>query len=897
MKLPALWIAAAFAAGIEASRLAGPPVAACAICAATAVVTASLLLWLRREPFACAIAWTFALLAWAATGATARGIEHARVTPDSVAQLIANGKLDTSFPLRWQGRLRGDPADRPWGREYLIDLEKIQTANASSPVRGGLRLTLYSDDAEPKDKDDLRAGDRVEALVKAQQPRNFNDPGAFDARSYLAAQGVDLTGSLRSAELLTPIDRPAPGIRQRLARMHGTLLARVDRLFARQPETVALLRAMLLGDRSFVDTGTVVAFQKTAAYHILVVAGLHTGALVVFLLWICRRIRLGIAPTILVTMVALAAYVGVVEDRPPIFRAALMAAIYLLARPLFRRVDLLNTVALAALCLLLWNPALLADSSFQLSFLAAGVIAVLAVPWMERTTAPYRAGLAHLGDVTRDVVHPPKIAQFRIEARAASRWLSANLPQSIAARSSMFIIGPARLGLRLCELFSLSIAIQLGMLPLLAQDFHRISISGPVSNIPAVLLTSIIVPLGFLCLALSFVWMRAAAFLAHLLAVLATALLRTIEWFSRLPHLSYRIPGPPIWLEVAFFLTLIALAASARSVLAQRSGRIARRKLPPPIAWQEWTAVAAVAICALLVATYPFAPRLALGKTEVTVLDVGQGDSIFVGFPDGETMLVDGGGLAGSEWIKGMRSAPDVGEEVVSPYLWSRGIKRLDVVALTHAHEDHLGGLVSVLRNFPVRELWIGRDVDSAEFTGLLAEARQRGVQIVHKSEGDTLQWGDVHGKVLWPPREDPAKEASNDDSLVMRIEDGANSFLLTGDIEQPEEKNIVAQGEMLASDFLKVPHHGSKTSSTAPFLAAVEPRIAVVSVGAGNAYGHPSASVVQRYADDGVRLLRTDQDGAVTASSDGRTIDVRAFLATRNSDNQTNAAVANAYK
>src|SRR5208283_3937631 len=152
----------------------------------------------------------------------------------------------------------------------------------------------------------------------------------------------------------------------------------------------------------------VVAFQKTAAYHVLVVAGLHVGALVVFLFWLCRRLRFSPVLTSVVTLSLLLAYVGVVQDRPPILRAALIAAFYLCARPLFRRVELLNTISLAALAILLWKPSALSDSSFQLSFLAAGVIAALAIPWIERTSEPYRVGLRHLGDVTRDGAYPPK---------------------------------------------------------------------------------------------------------------------------------------------------------------------------------------------------------------------------------------------------------------------------------------------------------------------------------------------------------------------------------------------------------------------------------------------------------------------------------------------------------
>jgi competence protein ComEC len=874
MKLPGVWIVTAFAAGIAMSdrwpHSPRPWIAA----AALGVLLAGALLWRKRIVAAGAVA----LVAWAALGGLSLAVERATIPANHVPRLFAAGRLDASQPLRWRGRLREDPAALPWGRRYVIDLEQVEAAGEILPVSGGMRANLYGEAHLASAPEDLRAGDRVEVLIRARPPRNFLDPGAFDAKGYLAGQRIDLTGSLRSGELLQLIDRPRPTFQQRLARARGNLLARLDDLFAGQPERDAVLRAMLLGDRSFVDSEVVTAFQKTAAYHVLVVAGLHVGALVVFVFWVCRRLRLSIGMTSLVTLAALAAYVGVVEDRPAIFRAALMTALYLCGRPLFRRIELANSVALAALLILLARPASLADSSFQLSFLAAGVIAGVALPWIVRSSAPYRAGLRHLGDVTRDGAHAPKIAQFRIEMRAAASRLESWLPPWLTPRAATFLTAPIRAGLRLWEIVLLSVVIQWGMMPLLAQDFHRVSLVGPVSNIPAVILTGFIVPLGFLTLIVTFVWGHLALLLGKALGFCAGMLLATTEWFSRLPHMSYRIPGSSTWLIAAFFAALISLAIAARAGALWRMNRTARRQFSPPIAVAEWTSASILVGLTVLVAWHPFAPRLDRGRLEVSVLDVGQGDSIFAAFPGDRTMLIDGGGLAGSEWIGGHRSGIDVGEEVVSPYLWSRGLKRLDVVALTHAHHDHLDGLRSVLDNFRVGELWVGRDEQTQAFESLLAEARAHGVSIMHKAEGGAFDWDGVRGEVLWPPDAGPVSEASNDDSIVLRLTDGRIRFLLAGDIQERVEESLVEEHAPLGADFLKVPHHGSRTSSTIAFLAAVTPRVAVISVGEANPFGHPSQDVVERYERGGVRLLRTDRDGAVTALTDGQNISVHAF-------------------
>jgi competence protein ComEC len=174
--------------------------------------------------------------------------------------------------------------------------------------------------------------------------------------------------------------------------------------------------------------------------------------------------------------------------------------------------------------------------------------------------------------------------------------------------------------------------------------------------------------------------------------------------------------------------------------------------------------------------------------------------------------------------------------------------------------------------------LWIGRDEETPAFKALLAEALTRGVTIVEKERGSNFQCGGIEGDVLWPEDISAVAQASNDNSLVMRLKDNAVRFLLPGDIEKKVEAGLVRDGSEINADFLKVPHHGSKTSSIEAFVTAVAPRVAVVSVGEGNQFGHPVEDVVARYARAGARFLRTDRDGEVTALTDGHTLDVRTF-------------------
>jgi competence protein ComEC len=864
MKLPSLFPVCLFAGGILLSielkkfALLSPRFI---IFTALMILLFGYIAFLRNWILAAAL---FSAGAWLTLGLAASNLERASVPANLAGTLIQSGKLDAVTALRWRGSLRSDPLPVPWGVRYEINLEEVETSTGVTPVTGGLRLTYYTAEGTRADPPPAGAGDRIEVLARARPVNNYGDPGSFDFRGYLARQNIQLQATLRNGQLLTILDRSRLTLSGRFARLRGSFLASLNDLFASRPDEGALARAMLLGDRSFVEHDDIVDFQKTGVYHVLVLAGLHVGALAAFFLWAGRRLRLGLLPRILLTLLALAAYASIVEDRPPILRAVLMAAVFLSAKLIYRRMDLINVAAVSALVILAVRPSEITDASFLLSFSAVATIGAIAIPCIARSTELYRLSLDHLSDVTCDVSHAPRLIQFRLEMRAMGAWISARLPRFAAPFGSGLAVHAFRTALYLAEIIFISAILQLGMLPPLAYYFHRVALAGPFANVPALLLTGLAVPIGFLTLAASLVSHSLAVLLAKCLGFILAILEAAVRWFASVHAASYRIPGPSIALMAVYVGLAVVLSAAIR--------------MHWRFWWQSGAAMALLAT-AVIIATHPISPRLTPQRLELTVLDVGQGDSLFLSFPRGRTMLVDAGGELGTFHSGGMRSGIDVGEDVVSPYLWSRGLKTIDVVALTHAHEDHLGGLPAIFENFRVGELWVGRDIQSAAYRQVLAAARAHGVPVRHLKQGDSFSEDGVSGSVLWPDDDSEAQAAKNDDSLVLRLTDGAETLLLAGDIERPSERRILSEEQPVEVNFLKVAHHGSKTSTTDPFLSAAHPAIAAISVGRDNIFGHPSPEVTARLEAAGVRVYRTDRDGAITVSTDGNSLSVSTFL------------------
>jgi len=874
MRLPAVVLAALFSGGVALGLY--PPIArfalshtfllSCFVAAGCLFFAGLFLMSLHRL----CLAASSAALIWILLGVLGACIGIQPRASDHVIALFEARRIDLKTPLRWHGKLRDEPARLPWGFGYEIELSGVDYQGKTLAAGGGMRLsfTPRTDEQAPPD---LHAGDEVAVLAQARRPQLFRDDGAFDRRAYLAQQNIDLLATLRGPELLEHVATPAPTIGTLVARARRVLREEIDVLFQNTPQVAGVLRAMLLGDRSFVDRQEATDFQKTGVFHVLVVAGLHVGALAVFLFWAGRKLRLSMIWSMAFTLTLLLAYVAVVEQRPPVLRAAVMTALVVIGSFFFRRLYLLNSAALAALILLVSKPLAIRDSSFQLTFVAIGCIAGLALPWLERTAQPYARAIRGWRDVTRDAAHQPRQAQFRMDLRSLAHWISQKLPRRLMQPAENAVAGGVAFSFRIWELFVLTIVLQIGMLPLMARDFHRITLAAPVVNLAAVPLMGVAVPLGFLTLASGLLFPALGKILAQFLGRLTLFLIHFVRWFAQFPRWSYRIPGPHGWLVLFFFIVLLALTAVLRFNLP------ARRLI-------SWALCAGLLAGALAIAVYPFASHWSQGKLEVTILDVGQGDSVFVVSPGGKTLLVDGGGGFGGFSGQENSLGPDPGEEAVSPYLWSRGFQKLDVVALTHAHQDHIGGLTAILENFRVSSLWIGREVNSAALKHLEELARAKKIPIAHQARGSKLYWDGVEGEFLWPETSagEVASSAQNNDSLVLRLRYRNRAVLLPGDAEKQAENEMLVENsaDAFRADVLKTGHHGSKNSTTLEFLAALRPHVAVISAGEENPYGHPNRELLERLEQAGVRILRTDREGAVHVFTDGNSLEISCYVA-----------------
>jgi competence protein ComEC len=694
---------------------------------------------------------------------------------------------------------------------------------------------------------DLPYGTHLEFQGKVRRTHNYNDPGTFDSVHYLARQQIYWTAAGDASNVHILAGGCGNLLTGFIFAIRSAALNRLDKLYAKDAYANGMMQATLIGATAKLDRMWTEDYRSTGTYHALVISGTHVAVLAAVFLFFLRICAVPRGASILLTILAVWFYAAVTGWQEPVLRSAAGMSMFGIGRYFFREGRLLNILAAIAILFLVVDPEQLFDAGFQLSFMAVALIAAFVAPVLNATSGPLARGLRDLEDEKMDPRLPAKSAQFRVEMRLLVRTLE--LVPGLPARLGRFaIVTIARCCLFLWDIFVTSFFLQLGLaLPMIIY-FHRTSISGMTANAIIVPLLGAVVPLGFLAVALN------SPAVAHLCAWLLSGARIAVGMHARWEP-DWRIPAPPFWLASLLVAALILAAWR----MHRRLGKWLRR-----LAWVGVAATLAVIVI------HPFAPVVEHGKFELSAIDVGQGDSLLVGFPQGPLMLIDAGGIPSFGRTK--KPGIDIGEDVVSPYLWSRSIKHLDIVAMTHAHEDHMGGMSAVLRNFRPRELWTGATQDSPEWRTVRETAERLHIKIRQMQRGAPFAFGGTILQVLAPgPDYAPDTTPKNDDSLVMRIRFGSTSFLLTGDMEKKIERDLASAGLLEHDDVLKVGHHGSRTSSTPELLDLERPAFGIISAGFDNSYGHPHPLIVRALQERKIAIFRTDEVGLITVVSDGK--------------------------
>ena len=780
------------------------------------------------------------------------------------------------------------PAERPTQRidVRVSFLENVtDQEDAQIPAEGTVRITVRW--PSPPERP-FRCGERVSVIARLLPPEVYHDPGVWNRQDYLLSLGITSTATVDrdrieriAASSVSPPRWPSwrATAEQIHCRLSETQRTAANRLLTLPAATRSLprrlrisgadaimLAAMVTGDRTFLSHSLRVGFERTGSFHMLVVSGFHLAIMAGCIFWIAKRIRLPRFPATLLTLAASFVYALFTGFAIPVQRSLWMVTLYLVGRLLYRERHPVNVVGFAALCLLVASPRSLFDSGFQMTLLAVVSIAGVATPLLQGTIHPFLAATKDLELRAIDVKLPPLEAQFRVIMRMIADRLEIAFHHVIGRRVFPWIV---RSALRICELVVVACVVELAMTLPMAVYFHRITIFALPVNLLILPLLLVLMPAAVITLVALLLWPAVAVAPAALVALLLHIGVGLVHLFGSLALGDFRIPAPLAWQCALFCLLLGAAIALARG-----------RK------WQRRAACAAL-VAAALAAVLPRPVQHPSDALLVEAIDVGQGDSLLLITPDGKTLLVDGGGLgagSGSSPRPGPRQADeygsaanaatpefDIGEEVVSPALWARGIRHLDVVALSHAHSDHMGGLPAVLRNFHPAELWIGNNPHSSSYDALLHEAAELRIKTRSFCAGDDMRLGAAQITVLAPAvGYQPGPAPLNNDSLVLRVAYGQTSVLLEGDAESPvEEAMLAAPG--LPSTLLKVGHHGSVTSTRPEFLARVAPQWAVISCGLHNRFGHPRPEILAELEQARVRTFSTATHGAACFRLDGK--------------------------
>lgn len=681
---------------------------------------------------------------------------------------------------------------------FILKALEIKIQDEWFSITGLAKVNIY------KPKQNLEYGDEINLEGQIYSPRPPSNPGQFNYKQYLQREGIHTLFTVnKNNQIILLARNQANPLINFVLKIKNNLNHLIDKYLS-PPESL-VLQALLLGSRREIPDYLEDKFIQTGTVHILSVSGLHVALLCFILIIFFKAVNLHRKVYLILTIVLLICYCLLTGARPPIVRSTIMVEIVLFGFLFLREPDIFNSLALAALIILIKNPQELFDIGFQLSFLAVFSIVYFS-PRIEEFLNP---------PSIIDKIKPEKI--------------------TLAKRLKGFFI----------KSLSVSLAAWLGTLILIIYYFNIFSPVTILANLGIVPLVTLIMASGFTFLIFGFLFPPLALIFSSAVGVLLKILLVSVNFFSNLPFAFLRIPSISIFGVVLYFCILF-LAVNYKKL------RLSLGKL----------FIILIIVLNFLIWLQFFKPREQ--KLKISFLDVGRCDALFIEFPGRGNMLIDGG--SGGE--------NDKGRWVISPFLWHKGINKIDALVLTHPHADHVGGLATAINNFDINYAFDnGQSLDSWAYKNYILALKKKNIprqilRVGHEIRG----YPEIKILVLNPPLKllKGTLSDENDNSVVLKIIYKQISFLLCADIEEEGIKQILNLEQNLNSTFIKIPHHGSDQKEIENiFLEKVNPQAAIITI-TQHENNLPAPNVIEALRKIGATIYSTGASGAITITTDG---------------------------
>ncbi len=734
---------------------------------------------------------------------------------DEVVSYSAGKKVAVS------GWIAESVAEYPDREKILLKIDKLDNRRDRS---SGCLIQLLAFNKD-KDSTHLIRGGYIDVSVKPRKPKNLRNPGSFDYRDSLAKKGIGLVAySNKKGDISSEPDLAEKGIPGFI----DSIRVHIKDVIARNTndQTVyGIVSALVIGDQGYISRDIRRIFASTGIIHILVVAGLHLAIithlfylLVKFILsrskYLCIHTNIPKLSLALSTIPMLV-YIFISGANPPVVRSGIMIAVYCFLFLINKTQARWTGILIAAILILAINPMAVFSISFQLSFIAVGSI-IACMPAITGITSEFHKRIHN---------HSVQVIALPIV--------------------SMLLI---------------SFFVTLGLGGVIAFYFNTLPLFGIMLNVIVIpFFCYLVLPLSLFSSAVGFVFPWLSHYLFIVISLLVHAIVQVIRSVSDLSIASIRVPTPTLFEIFLYYAFMIVLLNVKRIGLK--------------------TTMKAASFLFLLQAVdtgyYVYKTHFNNVLT-ITFIDVGQGDSALIEFPYGRTMLIDAGG--------GAYRSYDTGEAVVARYLWSLKRNGIDYVVSSHPQIDHIGGLGFMVKNMGVHRVYKSDcALDTVVYKDFMRAVHGSGAVVsTVKNSRETFYVNGVRIELLSVPHEvcDPSsKKDINNYAVLTKITYKDVSVLFTGDIEEDAELVLVdTYRSALKSDIMKAAHHGSKTSNSAEFMDAVDPKIVVIPVGEDNPFHMPSKDVLRRLFKRNIRVLRTDRDGAIKITTDGKHINIKRY-------------------